>query len=44
MMSKAWKWMEGDQSKWCKLTFGKDEEMEISPKVKVYVRSFVFTS
>ena len=44
MMSKSWKWMKGDQSKWSKLTLGEDEEMETSPKAKVYVRGFVFTS
>ena len=44
MMSKAWKWMKGDQSKSSKLTLEEDEEMETNLKAKVYVRGFVFTS
>ena len=32
---KARSWMKDDQSKWCKITLGKDDEVEISLKAKV---------
>ena len=34
MVSKAWRWMKGDQSKWSKLTLEEHKEVETSPKEK----------
>ena len=44
MVSKAWRCMKGDQSKWSKSILGEDEEVKTSLKAKVYVRGFVFVS
>ena len=43
VVSKARRWMKGDQSILSKLTLGeKMTEVKTSPKAKVYVRGFVF--
>jgi hypothetical protein len=42
-MTQARSWIRGDQSKWSKLTHEEEEEVETSPKEKLYVRGFVFT-
>jgi len=44
MVSKAWRSMKGDQSKWSKRVLGEDEEVKTSLKAKVYARGFVFVS
>jgi len=31
MESKAWRWMEGDQSNWSKLSLGKEEREKQNP-------------
>jgi len=38
MVSKARRWINDDQSNWSKLAHGKDEDVKISPKAKVYVK------
>jgi hypothetical protein len=37
MMSKAWRWMKGDQSNWNKLTHGKEEREKQNPMLKAKV-------
>ena len=44
MVSKAWRWMKGDQSKWSKHKLGEDEEVKTRLKAKVYARCLVFAS
>ena len=43
VVSKAIRWMKGDQSKWMQVHTWRGEEMKRSLKTKVYARGFHFS-